>query len=127
MKKVLGILTLTAMVAASSAALAEGDPAKGERVFNRCKACHTIEAGGLHKLGPNLHGLFGQEAGTMEGYKNYSDALKTADFVWTEEKLDAWLANPRSFLPGNKMMFAGLRKEDQRDDLIAYLVKATAE
>jgi cytochrome c len=114
------------VVLGAGQAFADGDAAKGERLFNRCKACHTIEKGGPNKLGPNLHGLFGRQAGSVEGY-NYSDALKNAGFVWTPEKLDGWLADPRGFLKGNKMTFAGLRKEDQREDLIAYLKEATAE
>ncbi|TNE66535.1 MAG: cytochrome c family protein [Alphaproteobacteria bacterium] len=103
-----------------------GDAASGQRIFNRCKACHNLTAEASHRMGPNLNGLFGRHAGASEGYK-YSKALQEADFVWTEEKVDHWLTKPQAFLPGNKMVFAGLKKEQDRKDLLAYLRQATAE
>ncbi|GHF26227.1 cytochrome c [Kordiimonas sediminis] len=109
----------------STALSSKGDAAKGKRVFNRCKACHILAASGPKKLGPSLGGIFGRKAGSLDGYK-YSKALAEADFVWTEEKLDQWLAQPKTFLPGNKMTFMGLRKEDQRQDLMAYLREAAS-
>src|SRR5690606_20922275 len=115
---------LVAFLALSSgAAQAQGDPAKGEKLFTRCRACHALEAG-QNKVGPSLHGVFGREAGTAEGF-NYSDALKSADIVWNEETMDHWLENPREYIPGNKMVFPGLRKEQDRQDIIAYLKEAT--
>ncbi|UTW54207.1 cytochrome c family protein [Kordiimonas sp. SCSIO 12610] len=109
----------------SRAISSEGDEAKGKRVFNRCKACHNLTASPRTRVGPNLDNVFGRKAGTSETYKRYSKALKEADFVWTEEKLNEWLIGPRTFLPGNKMAFAGLKNEQQRKDLIAYLRSAT--
>lgn len=103
---------------------ASGDSAKGKRIFARCKACHNLTAAPRSRMGPNLDDLFGRQAGAYEGYK-YSKALGEADFVWTEEKLDQWLAQPKTFMPGNKMAFAGLRKEQDRKDLLAYLRQAT--
>ncbi|SDD57568.1 MULTISPECIES: c-type cytochrome [Kordiimonas] len=102
-----------------------GDATKGKRLFNRCKACHNLTASDRAKLGPNLDNLFGRTAGTSESFTRYSKALTEAGFVWTEEKLDAWLTSPKTFLPGNKMQFAGLRKEQDRKDLMAYLRDAT--
>ncbi len=109
----------------SRAISSEGDVAKGKRVFNRCKACHNLTAAPRTRIGPNLDNIFGRTAGTSETFKRYSKALKGASFVWTEEKLDQWLLAPRTFLPGNKMAFAGLKKAEQRRDLIAYLRTAT--
>ena len=77
------------------------------------------------RTGPNLDNLFGRKAGTSESYTRYSKALQEADFVWTEQLLDEWLQKPNTFLPGNKMQFAGLRKEQDRRDLMAYLREAT--
>lgn len=96
----------------------------GQRIFRRCAACHTLEEGARHLVGPNLHGVFGREAGTAQGFR-YSDALQNADFVWTPPRLDEWLANPREFLPGNRMAFPGLREEQDRTDVIAYIAVET--
>ncbi len=120
----IGILALGSVTFAS-VSHAEGDAAKGKKLFNRCKACHTLENGGANRTGPNLHGLFGSTAGTHEGYKSYSDALKSSGVVWTEETIDKWIENPRTFIPGSKMIFVGLRKPEQRADIIAYLKEAT--
>lgn len=118
-----------ALIAATAVLLVAGtagaaDVEKGEKVFRKCKACHTVEAGGKNKVGPNLHGLFGRKAGTAEGY-NYSDAMKESGIVWDEDKLHTYLANPRGVVPKTKMTFAGLKKESDRDDIIAYLKEAT--
>jgi cytochrome c len=101
-----------------------GNADNGQRVFNRCKACHNLTASTRTRLGPNLDGLFGRPAGKEVNYK-YSRALADANFDWTEEKLNEWLVKPSAFLPGNKMAFAGVRKEQERNDLIAYLRRAT--
>ncbi|HYD88300.1 MAG TPA: cytochrome c family protein [Vitreimonas sp.] len=97
----------------------------GRRVFAQCRSCHTINAGGQHRVGPNLHGVFGREIGTAAGF-NYSQAVQNADFAWDAAQLDHWLANPQTFLPGNRMAFAGVRDEEQRRDVIAYLMIETA-
>ena len=97
-----------------------GDLAAGKSTFALCQSCHTITQGGPNKTGPNLYGVFGRVAGTHEGF-NYSDAVKAAGFTWDAEKLDAWLANPKTFLPGNRMTFVGLKDAEKRRDLIAYL------
>ncbi len=103
----------------SGAALAEGDAAAGEKVFKKCKVCHTFDPG-KKKIGPHLKGVVGRKAGTVEGYK-YSKAMAAADIVWDEANLDKYLTKPKKFLKGTKMSFAGLKKEAQRADLIAYL------
>lgn len=100
------------------------DLANGKRQFAKCRSCHTLDEGGADMTGPNLHGVFGRTAGTKPGYR-YSDALKTAGFAWDADKLDRWLADPRGFLPGNKMSFAGVKAEKDRVDLIAYLKTQT--
>ncbi len=111
------------VVLAANPALAEGDPTKGERIFKKCAACHVLE-GSKKKLGPSLAGLFGREAGTVAGYK-YSKAMKNSDIVWTAEVLDEYLTNPKKYLPGTKMaIFPGLKKAQDREDVIAFLLEA---
>ena len=97
---------------------------RGRRLFRQCTSCHTLSDGGRHLIGPNLYGMFGRVAGSVEDFQ-YSDALAEADFEWSPEELDQWLANPNSYLPGNRMSFAGYRQEDDRRDVIAYLAVAT--
>jgi cytochrome c len=101
-----------------------GDPAKGEKVFRKCKACHAVGDGAKTKIGPILNGVVGQSAGTQEGFK-YSKALRKAveqnQLTWTVENLDEFLKKPKAFLPGTKISFAGLRKEKDRQDILAYL------
>ncbi len=121
--KLLATLAAGFMLLASQSALAEGDAAKGEKIFKKCKACHSLEAG-KKKVGPSLAGLFGRTAGMVDGFK-YSKAMKGSGIVWDEATLEEFLTKPKAFVPKTKMAFPGLRKEQDRADLIAYLMEAT--
>lgn len=122
-KVALAILVLAGVNAGTVAgAQAAGDVASGEKIFNKCKTCHTLEAG-KNKIGPSLQGVLGRTAGTAANF-NYSEAMKNAGaggLVWSEETLDKYLTAPKELVPGNKMPFPGLPKPDERADVIAYL------
>lgn len=97
----------------------------GERLLMQCRACHSLEDGAGHRLGPNLFGMFGRPVGSADGF-GYTRALRDASFVWTPRALDAWLAQPQRFLPGNAMAFGGLSYADDRAAVIASLLRHTA-
>lgn len=96
----------------------------GQRVYRRCQACHTIDEGGPHRVGPNLHNIVGKDVASKDGY-NYSNALKDVEGAWTYEKLWDYIHNPREFAPGNKMTFAGLRRDEELAAVIAFLKENT--
>lgn len=103
---------------------ADADRAKGERVYtSKCKVCHDLKAG-AKKLGPSFAGLFGRKAGSVADFK-YSDAMAKSGIVWDEKTIDEYLRKPKDFIPGNKMVFDGLPKQDDRENLLAYLKEAT--
>jgi cytochrome c len=116
---------ITAGLAAlvSSAALAEGDPEQGAKVFNKCKACHVLNEE-KNRVGPYLLGVFGRPAGTVEGF-TYSSAMKDSGIVWSEETIAEYVADPKGAVPGNKMFFPGLKKQEDISNLLAYLKEAT--
>jgi cytochrome c len=109
-----------ALLAALPAPYNAADLDNGRRAFARCRSCHTITEGGPNMTGPNLYGVFGQKAGVHQGF-NYSTAMKEADFIWDGERLDQWLENPRTFLEGTKMTFAGIPDPTDRRDVIGFL------
>jgi cytochrome c len=113
-----------ALALASSAALAQGDAAQGEKVFNQCKACHAVDEP-QNKVGPHLVGIFGRPAGSVEDFK-YSNALKESGITWNEETLSAFVADPRGYIKGNRMAYAGLKKDEDVANLLAYLKQESA-
>jgi cytochrome c len=113
---------LTALLLAAGPAHADGDVAKGEQVFKKCMACHTVSEK-TNKVGPHLVGIVGRPVASVEGYA-YSEAMKAhgaGGAAWDEAALQAYLENPKAIVAKSKMAFAGLKKEDERADLIAFL------
>ena len=111
--------------ASGSQALAQdapsaGDPVLGEKVFTKCKACHQIGEGAHNAVGPELNGLIGRHTGSVADY-NYSDANKNSGLTWDEPTFREYIRNPRAKIPGTKMSFAGLTKDSDVNNLVAYL------
>jgi cytochrome c len=119
MKNLSKALCLLSLCLSSMHSLAECDVEAGKKQFNKCAACHSVEPG-VQLMGPSLHGLMGREVGSLDDFP-FSEAMVTADFIWTEETLDAFIENPMQYLPGTVMPFGGIRKANQRDALVCYI------
>ncbi len=114
------VLATVAMVGLTAgAAWADGDPALGKASFNKCAACHSIKEG-ENKIGPSLHGVVGRPSHSIEGF-SYSEPMKAYNVTWDAATLDHYLTDPRGVVPGTKMIFVGLKKDDERANVIAYL------
>lgn len=127
--KTISLLTFAASVAfAASAgtAFAAGDAAAGEKVFAKCKACHQIGEGAKNAVAPELNGLNGRKAGSVEGY-NYSDPMKASGITWDEASFKEFIKNPKAKVPGTKMIFQGLASEGDQDNVWAYLSQYKAD
>jgi len=98
-----------------------GDAKKGAKLFKaKCAQCHTCEANGNNKQGPALHGVFGRASGSVDGFP-YSEANQNSGIVWSHKHMFEYLVNPKKYIPGTKMVFAGLKKDKERADLIAFM------
>ena len=115
----MGLATMAVVALAAGTARADGDPALGKVQFNKCAACHSAKEG-ENKIGPSLHGIVGRPSHSIENF-NYSDAMKNYNVTWDPATLDHYLADPRGVVNGTKMIFVGLKKDDERANLIAYL------
>lgn len=113
--------TVTALLFSSAASMAAGNPAEGEKIFKRsCSACHIATKDGPKRLGPSLFGVAGRKAGSVEGFR-YSEANKNSGVTWTPDVLDKYLIDPKKYIPGTSMAFAGVKKDDERANVVAYL------
>lgn len=124
MRVVSGAAFVALFIALGSAALAaDGDVEKGKQAFNKCKACHSLDDG-KNLIGPSLHGLFGRKSATVPKF-TYSKGMADLNVTWDEAHLRKYLENPKGMVPNTKMIFVGIKKESEMDDLIAYLKEAT--
>jgi cytochrome c len=121
--KTTALVIAALLLCGGPAPAADGDPARGAEIYQRCIACHSLER---NRSGPMHCGLFGRRAGSVPGYA-YSQAMTRSGIVWDERTLDLFLASPLVVVPGTKMGYGGIRNATERSDLIAYLRHATAD
>ena len=119
------VVAAGALLALPTLALAQ-DAEAGKKVFQKCAPCHSVGPGAANKVGPNLSGLVGRKAGTEEGF-SYSDAMKNSGITWDEASFKEYITDPKKKVPGNKMLFPGVKDELERDDLFAYLASFNAD
>jgi cytochrome c len=115
-----GVIGAALLIAANGAS-GQGDPKRGEKVFEECRACHTVEKGS-NGVGPSLLGVIGRRAGELDDFR-YSPALKRANITWTRQNLDAFLADPQKVVPANRMPYAGMPEAKDRADVIEYMLR----
>jgi len=123
LKLISGLATLALVTGLTPALAQDGDPEAGKKTFRQCQACHMVGDNAKPRVGPPLNDLFGRQAGTYEGFR-YSPAMTGAGengLVWNDETVAAYLEKPREYIPGNRMAYPGLRKEEDRANVIAYL------
>ncbi|WP_321342655.1 cytochrome c family protein [Breoghania sp.] len=123
------VIAGAALLATATAALADGDPAKGEKVFRKCKACHAVGEGAKNRVGPELNGIIGRKIASVESFKYSKGMMKFAEThdVWSEELMHEYLPKPRDLVKGTKMAFAGLKKDKDISDIVAYLAQFNAD
>ena len=117
------ILAAALVLATAGAARADGDAARGEKRFEECATCHTLQRG-VNNVGPSLYGIIDRKAGEIADFR-YSPAMKRSGLTWTSQTLDTFIADPQKEVPGNRMPFAGMPDASDRADLIAYLAKVS--
>lgn len=117
---------LAAAIAVAATDAFAGDPEAGAKVFKKCQACHAVGEGATNKVGPELNGIFGRAAGSVPDY-NYTDANRNSGIVWSPEIFTEYIKSPRTYIPGTSMAFAGLKKDQEIEDIIAYLQQFNAD
>ncbi len=114
------------MIVALPTVASAQDPEAGKKMFKKCAPCHAVGPGAKNKVGPHLNGLNGRAAGSVQGFK-YSDAMKNSGITWDQATFAEYIANPKERIPGNKMVFPGIKDEIDRDDLFAYVEQFDVE
>ena len=122
----LRVTMAAAILCAAAVPAMAADPAAGEKAFAVCKACHKVGEGAKNGVGPTLNGVVGRAAGAVEGYK-YSDAMASSGITWDEANLAEYIKNPKTKIPGNKMMYAGVKDDTKLADIVAYLGQFNAD
>ena len=123
--KLMLVIPLSIVSAVPAAAQLDGDARRGGQIYRECAACHALQPG-VHTSGPSLAGLWGKTAGSVKGFSRYSKALQSSKLIWNEDSLNAWIANPGATVAGTFMTYRGMRKKQDRADLIAFLKVAMA-